>query len=117
MVVRLRLSCICSWEEKHVFISWCEKKHFGELWIAVSYFASKVIVEWCSAKVSVLQKAILKCSFSESLFKIFEKYHSMKDVFLSIVADVKPVTLSKNDFFHTLMRKKAAKPAILKDST
>ena len=107
MVVRLRLSCICSWEEKHVFISWCEKKHFGELWIAVSYFASKVIVEWCSAKVRVLQKAILKCSFSES----------MKDVFLSRVADVKPVTLSKNDFFHTLMRKKAAKPAILKDST
>ena len=41
----------------------------------------------------------------------------MKDVFLSRVADVKPVTLSKNDFFHTLMRKKAAKSAILMDNT
>ena len=41
--------------------------------IAVSYFALEAIVGWCSAKVGVLQKAILKCDSSEPLVRTFEK--------------------------------------------
>ena len=37
-----------------------EEKHFAELWVAVSYFASEAVVQWCSAKVGVLQKAFLE---------------------------------------------------------
>ena len=56
------------WEEKHCVIFLYEEKHFTELWIGVSYFVVDVIVGWCSAKVGVLQKAILK-----HLVKTFEK--------------------------------------------
>ena len=54
------------------FIFSCEERHFTALWIAVSYFALEAIVEWCSAKVGVLRKAVLKCSSPEPLVNIFE---------------------------------------------
>ena len=66
-------SCIFSWEKEHFLIFSYETKHFAELGIAVSYFALEVIVGWCSAKVSLLQNAILKYSPSGPLVKIFEK--------------------------------------------
>ena len=58
----------------------CEEKHFTELWIAVSYFALESIVEWCSANIGVLWKAILEYSSSEPPVRTFEM--SVKDVFL-----------------------------------
>ena len=71
---RLHISSIFSWEEKHFFIFSFEEKHFAELRIAVLYFALEAIVEWCSEKVDVLPKPILKWSSSEPLVKILEKY-------------------------------------------
>ena len=61
-------------ERQAFFIFSWEEKYFAESWIAVSYFTLEEIVEWLSAIVDVLQKGILKCSFSEPLVKIFEKY-------------------------------------------
>ena len=62
-----------------------------EFWIAASYLAFEVIVECYSLKVGVLQKAILKCSSSGPLVKIFEKY--LQKTFFGTAAGVKPATL------------------------
>ena len=71
---KITLSCIFSRKVKH-FSSFHVKKSISQNYkIAVSYFAFEAILEWCPVKVSVLQKAILKCSSSELLAKIFEKY-------------------------------------------
>ena len=62
--------------------------------IAVSYFALEAIVGWCSAKVGVLQKAILKCDslnlWSEPLKNNCKGYFS----------SVNPAMLFKDDFLH-----------------
>ena len=62
---------------KAFFIFPCEEKRFAEFWIAVSFFALEAIVERCSAKVGVLQNAILKCSSSDPLVKIFEDVQAL----------------------------------------
>ena len=67
-------------ERKAFFIFSYEEQSFGELWIAVSYFALEAIVGWCSLKVGVLRKAILKYSSSEPLWKSLKK--NCNDCFL-----------------------------------
>ena len=56
------------------FIFSFEEKHFSELWIVLSYFVLEPIIVCYSAKLGVLQKAILRFNSSELLVKTFEKY-------------------------------------------
>ena len=97
-MARLSKSCVFLWAEKHFFIFSCEEKHFAELWIVVLYVTLEAVVEWCSAKLGVIQKAILKLNSSESLLKTSKKY--MWRMFFSRVAGVNSATVLKNDFFY-----------------
>ena len=88
-------------ERKAFFIFSYEEQSFGELWIAVSYFALEAIVGWCSLKVGVLRKAILKYSSSEPLWKSLKK--NCNGCFFSRIESVKPAALLKNDFLHNYL--------------
>ena len=58
----------------------------------------RIIVEWCSAKIDILQKAVLKDNSSKPLVNFFEK--QLQWMFCGRVASVKPAILLKSDFIY-----------------
>ena len=58
----------------------------------------RIIVEWCSPKIDILQKAVLKDSSSKPLVNFFEK--QLQWMFCGRVASVKPAILLKSDFIY-----------------
>ena len=58
----------------------------------------RIIVEWCSPKIDILQKAVLKDSSSKPLVNFFEK--QLQWMFCGRVASVKPAIILKSDFIY-----------------
>ena len=89
-------------EEKHFFIFLYKRKHFAELWTAVSYFALEALVDWYSAKFGILLKTALKYKPLEPL--------TVNGVFFSVDFNANTVqicSLKEVDLriFHNLSRK------------
>ena len=78
------------------FIFSFEEKHFLELWIVVSYFVLEPIIVCYSAKLGVLQKAILRFNSSKLLVKTFQKY--LWNMFLWLSRRCKTRNVIKKDF-------------------